>query len=162
LTQERPEPLPRSAFRVFRPMMTRWSDNDAYGHVNNVVYYSYFDSAVNGWLIDEDLLDIASSPVIGYVVSTSCSYFESISFPDPLEAGIAVTRLGRSSVEYAIGIFRTAAPLPVAQGHFVHAYVERTTRRPVEIPQRVREKLATLLDDRSPVIPGPRSGARNR
>ena len=141
---ERPARLSRSAFGLFRPIATRWMDNDAYGHVNNVQYYSYFDTAVNGWLIEEGLLDFANSPVIGLVVETGCSYFESVSFPDRLEAGIGVAHLGRSSVRYSIGIFREGAELAAAQGHFVHVYVDRATQRPVAIPDRVREALTSL------------------
>jgi len=141
---ERPVRLSRSTFRLFRPIVTRWMDNDVYGHVNNVHYYSYFDSAVNGWLIEKGLLDIAGSPVIGLVAETGCTYFESVAFPDRLEAGIAVTHLGRSSVRYRIGIFKEGADLAAAQGHFVHVHVERTTQRPVDIPARTREALKSL------------------
>lgn len=141
---ERPARLSRSAFRLFRPIATRWSDNDAYGHVNNVHYYSYFDTVVNSWLIEEGLLDIANSPVIGLVVETGCTYFESVAFPDRLEAGIAVAHLGRSSVRYLIGIFREGAELAAAQGHFVHVHVERATQTPVDIPAKTREALNRL------------------
>jgi acyl-CoA thioester hydrolase len=119
-------------------------DNDAYGHVNNVHYYSYFDSAVNGWLIEQGLLDFSTSPVIGLVIETGCTYFESVSFPEPLEAGIAVSRLGRSSVRYEIGIFRSGGEQAAAQGHFVHVYVDRATQRPVEIPAATRAALGAL------------------
>ena len=136
--------LSRTAFRVFRPITTRWMDNDVYGHVNNVVYYAYFDTAVNGWLIEQGLLDIQASPAIGLVVETGCTYFESVSFPDALEAGIAVTKLGRSSVRYSVGIFKQGAHEPAAQGHFVHVYVERDSQRPVAIPERLRAALESL------------------
>jgi acyl-CoA thioester hydrolase len=135
----------RSAFRLFRPIATRWMDNDAYGHVNNVHYYSYFDSAVNGWLIEKGLLAIAESPVIGLVVESACTYFDSVAFPDALEAGIAVAHLGRSSVRYRIGIFKSGAEQASAQGHFVHVYVDRGTQRPVEIPPETRAMLSELL-----------------
>jgi acyl-CoA thioester hydrolase len=135
----------RSAFRLFRPIATRWMDNDAYGHVNNVHYYSYFDSAVNGWLIEKGLLAIAESPVIGLVVESACTYFDSVAFPDALEAGIAVAHLGRSSVRYRIGIFKSDAEQASAQGHFVHVYVDRGTQRPVEIPPETRAMLSELL-----------------
>jgi acyl-CoA thioester hydrolase len=141
---EKPQRLSRSAFRLFRPVATRWSDNDAYGHVNNVHYYAYFDSAVNGWLIERGLLDFRESPIIGLVVETGCGYFESVSFPEPLEAGIAVTHLGHSSVRYRIGIFRAGAEQAAAQGHFVHVYVDRATQRPVEIPAAIRAALSAL------------------
>lgn len=141
---DRPARLTRAAFRHFRPIATRWMDNDAYGHVNNVNYYSYFDTAVAGWLIEKAVLKISESPVIGLVVETGCTYFESASFPEPLEAGIAVAGLGRSSVRYRIGIFRAGAEQAAAQGHFVHVYVDRATRRPVEIPAAVRAALSAL------------------
>jgi acyl-CoA thioester hydrolase len=142
---DRPARPDRSAFRLFRPVATRWLDNDAYGHVNNVHYYSYFDTAVNGWLIEKGLLAIAESPVIGLVVETGCTYFESVAFPDMLEAGIAVTHLGRSSVRYRIGIFKAGAENAAAQGHFVHVYVDRATQRPVEIPPETRAVLSELF-----------------
>ena len=115
---DRPERPDRSAFRLFRPIATRWMDNDAYGHVNNVHYYSYFDSAVNGWLVESGLLAIAESPVIGLVVESGCSYFESVAFPDALEAGIAVAHLGRSSVRYRIGIFKAGSGAGGGAGAF--------------------------------------------
>jgi acyl-CoA thioester hydrolase len=142
---ERTARLTRSAFKLFRPIATRWMDNDAYGHVNNVHYYSYFDSAVNGWLIEKGLLDFTHSPVIGLVVETGCTYFESVAFPERLEAGINVAHLGRSSVRYAIGIFKEGAELAAAQGHFVHVYVDRATQRPVDIPARTREALNAFV-----------------
>ncbi len=142
---DRPTRPDRSAFRLFRPVATRWMDNDAYGHVNNVHYYSYFDSAVNGWLVEKGLLAIAESPVIGLVVESGCTYFESVAFPEALEAGIAVAHLGRSSVRYRIGIFRSGAEQAAAQGHFVHVYVDRATQRPVEIPSETRTVLSELL-----------------
>jgi acyl-CoA thioester hydrolase len=141
---DRPTRPDRSAFRLFRPVATRWLDNDAYGHVNNVHYYSYFDSAVNGWLIEKGQLAIAESPVIGLVVESGCTYFESVAFPDALEAGIVVSHLGRSSVRYRIGIFKSGAEQAAAQGHFVHVYVDRATQRPVEIPLETRVVLSEL------------------
>jgi acyl-CoA thioester hydrolase len=141
---DRPSRPDRSAFRLFRPIATRWMDNDAYGHVNNVHYYSYFDSAVNGWLVEQGLLAITESPVIGLVVESGCTYFESVAFPDALEAGIAVAHLGRSSVRYRIGIFKDGDGQAAAQGHFVHVYVDRVTQRPVDIPAKAREALKQL------------------
>ncbi|MFC4170958.1 acyl-CoA thioesterase [Microvirga sp. GCM10011540] len=141
---EKPKRLTRAAFRLYRPVATRWMDNDAYGHVNNVYYYSYFDTAVNGWLLEQGLLDFRNSPVIGLVVETGCTYFESVAFPDALEAGISVAHLGRSSVRYEIGIFRQSAEQAAAQGHFVHVYVDRATQRPVEMPAEVRAALGAL------------------
>lgn len=134
----------RSSYPAFRPITTRWMDNDAYGHVNNVHYYSYFDSAVNGWLVENGLLSIGDSPVIGLVVESGCVYFESVSFPERLEAGISVAHLGRSSVRYEIGIFKEGAEFAAAQGHFVHVYVDRATQRPVEIPPEARRALSEL------------------
>ncbi len=140
----RPTRLGRAAFRIFRPIATRWLDNDVYGHVNNVYYYAYFDSAVNGWLIEKGLLSIAESAIVGMVVETGCTYFESVMFPDALEAGIAVASLGRSSVRYRVAIFKEGAAMAAAQGHFVHVYVDRASQRPVEIPADTRAALATL------------------
>ncbi|MCB5174343.1 acyl-CoA thioesterase [Microvirga lenta] len=141
---EKPKRLTRAAFRLYRLVATRWMDNDAYGHVNNVHYYSYFDTAVNGWLLEQGLLDFRNSPVIGLVVETGCTYFESVAFPDALEAGISVAHLGRSSVRYEIGIFRQGEEQAAAQGHFVHVYVDRATQRPVEMPAEVRAALGAL------------------
>ncbi|NNM71241.1 acyl-CoA thioesterase [Enterovirga aerilata] len=141
---ERPERLARSAFRLFRPVPTRWMDNDVYGHVNNVVYYSYFDTAVNAHLVDHGVLDPATSPVTGLVVETSCTYFESISFPETVEAGIAVTALGRSSATYRVAIFKAGGELAAAQGRFTHVYVDRATGRPAGIPAATRAVLEPL------------------
>jgi acyl-CoA thioester hydrolase len=141
---ERPERLSRSAFPLLRAIPTRWMDNDVYGHVNNVVYYSYFDTAVNAHLVETGVLDPASSPVTGLVVETSCTYFESISFPETVEAGIAVAALGRSSVTYRVAIFKAGAELAAAQGRFTHVYVERASGRPVEIPAATRAVMEPL------------------
>jgi acyl-CoA thioester hydrolase len=134
---ERPQPLPRSAYRKFVPLTTRWLDNDAYGHLNNVVYYGLFDTAVNGLLIEAGALDIAQGPVIGYVVETHCNYFAPLAFPQLLEAGVRVGRVGGSSVRYEIGIFAAGAAETAARGHFVHVYVDRHTERPVALPERL-------------------------
>ena len=141
---ERPTRLGRRDFRVFRPITTRWMDNDAYGHVNNVVYYSYFDTIVNSWLVEQGLLEVTASPAVGLVVETGCTYFESVAFPEPLDAGMAVERLGRSSVRYRVGIFRAGAGEAAAQGHFVHVYVDRATQTPVTIPEGTRVALETI------------------
>ena len=138
-------PDPRFAYRAFSGITTRWMDNDVYGHVNNVVYYSYFDTAVNGYLLASGVLDIASSQVIGLVVETGCRYFEPISFPEHVTAGIRVGRLGTTSVRYEIGLFRAEAESASAQGHFVHVYVDRTTRRPVPMPDALRDALAPIV-----------------
>jgi len=139
---ERPRPLPRSAFRRFVPLTTRWLDNDVYGHINNVVYYEFFDTAVNAVLIEAGALDIAACPVIGYVVETHCNYFAPLSFPQPLEAGIRVGRIGGSSVRYEIGIFAAGGAETAARGHFVHVY--RATERPVPLPDRLRQVVKEL------------------
>ena len=144
---DRPLPQLRSAYRHFRPITTRWMDNDVYGHLNNVHYYSFFDTVVNGHLIGEGVLDPMHSPVIGLVVQTRCNYFESVSFPDEIQAVLRVRRLGASSVTYEIGLFRNAAAQAAAQGHFVHVYVDRATRRPVSLPDVLRRALAPLVAD---------------
>ena len=141
----RQAPAARGTYAHFLALETRWMDNDVYGHVNNVHYYSYFDTAVNGWLVEHGLLAPATSPVVGLVAETGCAYFESVAFPEPLEAGIAVERLGRSSVRYGIGIFKARGDLAAAQGHFVLVYVDRTTQRPVDIPARTRAALSALV-----------------
>lgn len=140
----RPKPLPRSAFAHFSTITTRWMDNDVYGHVNNVTYYSYFDTAANRYLIDSGVLDIEHSPIIGLVVETGCQYFSSLAFPDTVTTGLRVAHLGRSSVRYEIGIFREDETLTAAHGHFVHVYVDRQTRRPVALPDALRAALEPL------------------
>lgn len=141
----RPRPQPRSAYRAFRSITTRWMDNDAYGHVNNVVYYSWFDTAVNAYLIEHGVLDIERSPAIGLVVETQCQYFASLAFPQTIEAGLRVARLGGSSVRYEVGLFAQGAEHTAAHGHFVHVYVDRSTRRPVPVPAALRDALTPLL-----------------
>ena len=141
----RPAAPGREAFAHFTGLDTRWMDNDVYGHVNNVQYYSYFDTVVNRWLIEQGVLDPVSSPVIGLVVETRCAYFEPLSFPDRVEAGMKVTHLGRSSVRYEIGLFRAGADRAAAAGEFTHVYVDRETRRSVEIPDATRAVLQTLV-----------------
>ena len=135
---------PRSAFPHFFAIATRWMDNDVYGHVNNVVYYSYFDTAVNQFLIERGVLDIHKGDIVGFVVDSGCAYFSSISFPDVIHAGIRVAKLGNSSVRYEIALYRNDDPLPSAAGHFVHVYVERKSNRPVPIPAAVRQILETI------------------
>jgi acyl-CoA thioester hydrolase len=137
-------PEPRSAYLHFDHITTRWMDNDVYLHVNNVVYYSYFDTAVNRLLIARGVLDIASSPVIGLVVETQCRYFRPIAFPDTVHAGLRVGHLGTSSVRYEIGLFRNEEETASAQGHFVHVYVDRATSRPTPLPEKMREVLRPL------------------
>ncbi len=138
-------PETRSAYPVFRTLTTRWMDNDVYGHVNNVVYYSWFDTAVNAWLIEQGVLDIHAGETIGLVIETQCNYFASLAFPQAIEAGIRVGRLGNSSVRYEVGLFAQGASHAAAQGHFVHVYVDRQTRRPVPLPAPLRSTLQTLV-----------------
>lgn len=134
----------RSDYRHFHAITTRWMDNDAYGHVNNVVYYSWFDTVVNQFLIANAALDIERSPVIGLVIETQCNYFASVAFPDPVTAGLRVTKLGNSSVRYEVGIFRGDEDSASAQGHFVHVYVDRVSRKPSAIPDKMRALLQTI------------------
>lgn len=141
----KPQPEPRSAYRVFRPISTRWMDNDVYGHVNNVVYYSWFDTAVNAFLIEQGVLDIQGGATIGLVIETQCNYFAPLAFPQVVDAGIRVARLGSSSVRYEVGLFAQGAPLTAAKGHFVHVYVDKKNRRPVALPTQLQTVLETLL-----------------
>lgn len=142
---DKPAPEPRHRYRHFLATPTRWMDNDVYGHVNNVVYYSYFDTVVNGYLIDRGVLDIEQSPIIGLVVETQCRFFKPVTFPDVVHAGLRVARLGARSVRYEIGLFRNDEETAAAQGHFVHVYVERTTRRATELPPEMRKALEQIL-----------------
>ncbi|PKO68435.1 MAG: thioesterase [Betaproteobacteria bacterium HGW-Betaproteobacteria-16] len=141
----RAQPQPRSAYRVFRPIGTRWADNDVYGHVNNVVYYSWFDTAVNAYLIEQGALDIHAGAVIGLVIETQCNYFAPLAFPQTVEAGLRVAHLGSSSVRYEVGLFAQGQETAAACGHFVHVYVDRETRRPVALPAPLKKTLETLL-----------------
>ncbi len=141
---DRPKPLPRSHFARFESIHTRWMDNDIYGHVNNVVHYSFFDTAVNRYLIQAGALDIHTGAVIGLVVDTRCHYFDSIAFPQIVHAGLRVSHRGRTSVQYEVGLFADDAPLCAALGRFVHVYVDRATRRPVALPQALITALAAL------------------
>ena len=135
---------PRGDFPVFRSIATRWLDNDHYGHVNNVVYYSYFDTAVNGYLIDTAGTDIRTLPAIGLVVETGCQYFAPISFPDQLEVGLALERLGHSSVTYRLAVFVAGHAQAAAAGRFVHVYVDSDTRKPVAVPEVIRRAIESL------------------
>jgi len=139
-------PTRRDAYRHFEIMPTRWGDNDVYGHVNNVVYYAFFDSAVNRHLITSGVLDITAGSVIGLAVETRCTFFSSVEFPDTLQVGMKVLHLGKSSVRYELGIFRNDAEECAALGQFVHVYVDRATNRPVPIPDATRTVLMALMD----------------
>ena len=142
----RPQPEPRSAFKVFRRIDTRWMDNDVYGHVNNVVYYSWFDTAVNAHLIEQGALDIDQGQTIGLVVETHCNYFAPLAFPQVIEAGIRVAQMGSSSVRYEIGLFAQGEDLCAARGHFVHVYVDQQSRRPVmALPLNLKQVLEKIL-----------------
>ncbi|HAX22291.1 MAG TPA: thioesterase [Hydrogenophaga sp.] len=141
----RPQARPRSHYRVFRTIGTRWMDNDVYGHVNNVVYYSWFDTAVNGWLIEQGALDIHGGEVIGLVIETQCNYFAPLAFPQTVHAGLRVAHLGSSSVRYEVGLFAEDGEMAAACGHFVHVYVDRHTRRPVPLPTALKTVLETIL-----------------
>lgn len=131
---QRPQPQLRGAYAHFQRITTRWSDNDVYGHVNNVVYYSWFDAAVNRYLIEQGALDIHAGGTIGLVIETHCNYFAPVAFPQEVDVGIRVASVGRSSVRYEVGIFVVGEEASAACGHFVHVYVDRTERRPVVLP----------------------------
>lgn len=146
VSTSRPQPESRSAFKVFRRIDTRWMDNDVYGHVNNVVYYSWFDTAVNAHLIEQAALDIHHGETIGLVIETQCNYFAPLAFPQTIEAGIRVAKLGGSSVRYEIGLFAQGEDLCAARGHFVHVYVDKENRRPVKaLPLKLKTVLETLV-----------------
>jgi acyl-CoA thioester hydrolase len=140
----RPVPRGRDSYRWYLTIATRWADNDAYGHANNTVFYQWFDTAVNQWLIEAGLLDIEHGDPIGLVVETGCSYFAPLSFPGDVEVGIALDRFGSSSVTFRIGVFAAGAAEPSAQGHFTHVYVGRDSRRAVPLPDEWRRRLETL------------------
>ena len=134
----------RDHYKVWREIGTRWSDNDAYGHVNNVVYYSWFDTAVNAWLIEQGLLDVAAGDPIGLVVETGCRYARSLAYPEPVEVGLAIERVGSSSVTYVLGVFAKNENEAAAEGRFVHVYVDRATRRPVALPDGWKKLFKTM------------------
>jgi acyl-CoA thioester hydrolase len=141
----KPEPPTRADYKVFYPINTRWSDNDIYGHVNNVVYYSYFDTAANRYLIEQGGLDISDGSIVGYVVSSGCEYHAPITYPEAVEAGLRVDRLGTSSVRYGLAIFREGSEQAAAHGHFVHVFVDRVADKSVSIPASLRQALERLL-----------------
>ena len=134
----------RSHYKVWREIGTRWADNDAYGHVNNVVYYSWFDTAVNSWLIEQGLLDIERGDPIGLVVETGCRFARPLAYPEPVEVGLAVDHVGRSSVRYALGVFARGEDDAAAEGHFVHVYVGRQSRKAVELPSAWRPSFEVI------------------
>lgn len=142
---ERPPANTRDAYKHFTAIPTRWNDNDAYGHVNNAVYYTYFDTLVNGYLIHTGALDIAKSSVIALVAETQCRFFRQISYPSDIHAGLRLAHLGRTSMRYEIGLFTDDEPLAAAQGHFVHVCIDRPSGRPVPVPEPLRTAVARLL-----------------
>jgi len=135
----------RASYGYFLVIPTRWMDNDTYGHVNNVVYYSYFDTAVNAHLIHSGGLDIRDGPAVGLVAETFCRFHKALSFPDVIDAGLRVAKLGKSSVKYEIALFRQGDDEPAATGHFVHVWVDRATQRPTPVPAAIRTALSPLL-----------------
>lgn len=135
----------RERYARFVEIPTRWGDNDVYGHVNNAVYYTYLDTVVNGLLIERGLLDLAGSPAIGVVVETGCRFHRPLVFPEAIEVGLRVARLGNTSVRYELGLFRRGEATPSASAHFVHVYVDRGSRRPVPLPSEVRRALEALM-----------------
>ena len=141
---ERPVAHRRAQYVHFLPIQTRWSDNDVYGHVNNVVYYSWFDTVVNEYLIASGALDIQASTVVGLVVETQCNYFSELAFPQRVDAGLRVAHAGRSSVRYELALFAADSDAASAQGHFVHVYVDRASRRPVPLPTPLRAAVERL------------------
>mgnify|MGYP002856637324 FL=1 len=139
------KPVTRADYPHIAPIQTRWADNDIYGHVNNVTYYAYFDTVVNCYLIDEGGLDIQDGTVVGFAVETTCRFFKPVAYPEKLSAGLRVARLGNSSVQYEIAIFKEGEEEAAAAGHFVHVFVDRTTDKPTPIPVKIRAALEKLL-----------------
>ena len=138
-------PRPRTAYRHFLTIPTRWMDNDVYGHVNNVVYYSYFDTVINQHLVETGVLDYDAGGTIGLAIETQCTFHQPLKFPEVIEAGLSVAKLGTSSVRYEIGLYRAGADDPAAEGYFVHVFVNRTTRKPTPIAGRLRDILTNLM-----------------
>lgn len=143
----RQEPHRRDDYPVFQTISTRWMDNDVYGHVNNVVYYSYFDTAVNGYLMAQGVLDYRQGETVGLVVETGCQFFSPIAFPDTVTAGIRVTKIGTSSVRYEVGLFANDSDVAAAQGHFVHVYVGANDHQPAALPDAFRAALEPLVSN---------------
>lgn len=142
---DRPQPLPLSAFPHVTDISTRWMDNDVYGHINNAVYYSFFDTAVSEYLVRQGVIDMANSTVIGLAVESKCSYFSAVAFPDRIRAGLRVGHRGTSSVRYEVGIFRNDDQSAAAQGYFIHVYVDRATGKPVPLPDKLKAALTPLV-----------------
>jgi acyl-CoA thioester hydrolase len=144
-TLGRPKPEARNHYKLFRSIGTRWMDNDAYGHVNNAVYYSWFDTAVNAFLVEQGVLDLRQGQTIGLVVQTQCHFFAELAFPQTLDCGLRVARLGRTSVRYELGLFAQDAMLTAAKGHFIHVFVDRASRDPAPLSASLRSVLEKLL-----------------
>jgi acyl-CoA thioester hydrolase len=145
MSDARPEPGRRNQYAMFMPVQTRWMDNDVYGHVNNVVYYSYFDTVVNRYLIDPGGLDFHTAPIVGIMAETMCRFHRSFAYPEAIDAGLRVGRLGRSSVRYEVGLFGESEDLARVEGHLVHVFVDRATNASVPIPARIRSALEQLV-----------------
>jgi acyl-CoA thioester hydrolase len=143
--RDKPQPGLRGAYKHFLDIPTRWLDNDVYGHVNNVVYYSYFDTVINRYLIDEGGFDIQSATVIGVSPETMCRFYRSFAYPETVEAGLRIGRLGSTSVRYEVGLFGRGEGTARAEGHFVHVFIDRATQRPVPIPEPIRAALARIV-----------------
>lgn len=163
----RPTATTRADYRWFIEIPTRWHDNDVYQHINNVIYYAFFDTVVGRFLVESGVLDIRNSPVIGYVVETKCQFLGAVAFPDRVTAGLRAGRIGTTSVRYEIGIFRNEDETAAAQGHFVHVYVGRETGRPTPLPPKLRSALQPLRVDarasaREEKAPPPQGGAEER
>jgi acyl-CoA thioester hydrolase len=144
MSTQKVSPTSRADYHAFEEIHSRWMDNDVYGHINNVVYYSFFDTAVNRYLINHHVLDIAKSEVVGLVIETHCNYFSPVVYPDLIQIGIKVVHLGNSSVKYEVAVFRNDENIASALGHFVHVYVDRNTNKPTPIPSNVRAVLQGL------------------
>ena len=143
----RQNPSNRSDYNYFSRLSTRWNDNDIYGHLNNVIYYELFDTAVNKWLINNNLIEIKNGNFIGLIVQSGCNYFSSFKYPDDLDAGIRVTKIGNSSVRYEVGLFKKTDELATADGFFIHVYVDRKTNKPISLDYEFKKKLDTIYVD---------------
>ena len=143
----RQNPTNRSDYNYFSKMSTRWNDNDIYGHLNNVIYYELFDTAVNKWLIENNLIDIKNGNNIGLIVQSGCNYFSSFEYPEDIDAGIRVTKIGNSSVRYEVGLFKPNDDLASADGFFIHVYVDRVNNKPTTLDYEFKKKLDTIYVD---------------
>ena len=143
----RQNPTNRSDYNYFSKKSTRWNDNDIYGHLNNVIYYELFDTAVNKWLIKNNLIDIKKGNNIGLIVQSGCNYFSSFEYPDDIDAGIRVTKIGNSSVRYEVGLFKQNNDLASADGFFIHVYVDRVSNKPINLDYEFKKKLDTIYVD---------------